>query len=92
MFVRHASAGVCSYLNDWIFRLELNPLCFLFQCELNVNQDALRAIARMALERKTGARGLRSIMVCHFAKGIRLVFGFNTAIAHGPGKLNSSDM
>ncbi|XP_013869032.1 ATP-dependent Clp protease ATP-binding subunit clpX-like, mitochondrial isoform X2 [Austrofundulus limnaeus] len=32
------------------------------KCELNVSQDALRAIARMALERKTGARGLRSIM------------------------------
>ncbi|XP_041853953.1 ATP-dependent Clp protease ATP-binding subunit clpX-like, mitochondrial isoform X2 [Melanotaenia boesemani] len=32
------------------------------KCELHVNQDALRAIARMALERKTGARGLRSIM------------------------------
>lgn len=28
-----------------------------------MNEDALRAIARMALERKTGARGLRSIMV-----------------------------
>lgn len=36
---------------------------FPFQCELNVNEAALRAIARMALERKTGARGLRSIMV-----------------------------
>ncbi|XP_075998276.1 ATP-dependent clpX-like chaperone, mitochondrial isoform X2 [Genypterus blacodes] len=32
------------------------------KCELNVSTDALRAIARMALERKTGARGLRSIM------------------------------
>nr|XP_046249249.1 ATP-dependent Clp protease ATP-binding subunit clpX-like, mitochondrial isoform X2 [Scatophagus argus] len=32
------------------------------KCDLNVTQDALRAIARMALERKTGARGLRSIM------------------------------
>lgn len=32
------------------------------KCELNVNEGALRAIARMALERKTGARGLRSIM------------------------------
>ncbi|XP_078804801.1 ATP-dependent clpX-like chaperone, mitochondrial isoform X2 [Oryzias latipes] len=32
------------------------------KCELNVTQDALRAIARLALERKTGARGLRSIM------------------------------
>ncbi|KTF78991.1 hypothetical protein cypCar_00044494 [Cyprinus carpio] len=31
-------------------------------CELNVTPDALRAIARFALERKTGARGLRSIM------------------------------
>lgn len=45
----------------------------LFQCDLNVTQDALRAIARMALERKTGARGLRSIMVCKFAKGIKLL-------------------
>ncbi|XP_061891239.1 ATP-dependent Clp protease ATP-binding subunit clpX-like, mitochondrial isoform X2 [Entelurus aequoreus] len=32
------------------------------KCELRVTQDALKAIARMALERKTGARGLRSIM------------------------------
>ncbi|KAM4572538.1 ATP-dependent clpX-like chaperone, mitochondrial isoform 2-T3 [Odontesthes bonariensis] len=32
------------------------------KCELHVTQDALKAIARMALERKTGARGLRSIM------------------------------
>ncbi|KAA0724061.1 ATP-dependent Clp protease ATP-binding subunit clpX-like, mitochondrial [Triplophysa tibetana] len=32
------------------------------KCELNVTRDALRAIAHLALERKTGARGLRSIM------------------------------
>ncbi|KAE8618398.1 hypothetical protein XENTR_v10009371 [Xenopus tropicalis] len=32
------------------------------KCELSINEDALRAIARLALERKTGARGLRSIM------------------------------
>ncbi|XP_072516120.1 caseinolytic mitochondrial matrix peptidase chaperone subunit Xa isoform X2 [Salminus brasiliensis] len=32
------------------------------KCDLTVTDDALRAIARMALERKTGARGLRSIM------------------------------
>ncbi|XP_058500915.1 ATP-dependent Clp protease ATP-binding subunit clpX-like, mitochondrial isoform X2 [Solea solea] len=32
------------------------------KCDLNVTQGALKAIARMALERKTGARGLRSIM------------------------------
>lgn len=47
----------------------------LFQCELNVNEDALRAIARMALERKTGARGLRSIMVRdYFSLFLYLVF------------------
>ncbi|XP_062402825.1 ATP-dependent Clp protease ATP-binding subunit clpX-like, mitochondrial isoform X2 [Sardina pilchardus] len=32
------------------------------KCDLNVSTGALRAIARLALERKTGARGLRSIM------------------------------
>ncbi|XP_004712046.1 ATP-dependent Clp protease ATP-binding subunit clpX-like, mitochondrial [Echinops telfairi] len=32
------------------------------KCELNVTEGALKAIARLALERKTGARGLRSIM------------------------------
>ncbi|XP_038071494.1 ATP-dependent Clp protease ATP-binding subunit clpX-like, mitochondrial [Patiria miniata] len=31
-------------------------------CTLNITEDALSAIAKMALERKTGARGLRSIM------------------------------
>ena len=30
--------------------------------ELEIRSDALHAIARKALERKTGARGLRSIM------------------------------
>lgn len=34
-----------------------------------MNEAALRAIARMALERKTGARGLRSIMVCEVKNG-----------------------
>ncbi|XP_052458670.1 ATP-dependent Clp protease ATP-binding subunit clpX-like, mitochondrial isoform X2 [Carassius gibelio] len=32
------------------------------KCDLSMTPDALRAIARLALERKTGARGLRSIM------------------------------
>ncbi|CAM9796229.1 unnamed protein product [Lampetra fluviatilis] len=32
------------------------------KCELTVSTDALHAIACMALDRKTGARGLRSIM------------------------------
>ncbi len=31
-------------------------------CELDIRDDALRAIARMAMERKTGARGLRTIL------------------------------
>jgi ATP-dependent Clp protease ATP-binding subunit ClpX len=30
--------------------------------ELTFHEDALRAIAKKAIERKTGARGLRSIM------------------------------
>ncbi|KAL6072879.1 hypothetical protein STEG23_021838 [Scotinomys teguina] len=32
------------------------------KCELHVTEDALKATASLALERKTGARGLRSIM------------------------------
>jgi len=31
-------------------------------CELEFREDALRAVARKAMERKTGARGLRTIM------------------------------
>lgn len=31
--------------------------------ELKFSEDALKCIARMAMERKTGARGLRAIMV-----------------------------
>lgn len=33
------------------------------QVELAFTPDAMEAIAHMAMERKTGARGLRSIMV-----------------------------
>ena len=32
------------------------------ECELEFREDALRAVARRAVERKTGARGLRSIL------------------------------
>ena len=32
------------------------------QCELEVREDALHAIARKAMDRKTGARGLRTIL------------------------------
>jgi ATP-dependent Clp protease ATP-binding subunit ClpX len=32
------------------------------QVELSFHEDALRAIAQKAIERKTGARGLRSIL------------------------------
>jgi ATP-dependent Clp protease ATP-binding subunit ClpX len=31
-------------------------------CELEIREDALRAIARKAMQRKTGARGLRTIL------------------------------
>lgn len=31
-------------------------------CELEIREDALRAVAKKAMERKTGARGLRSIL------------------------------
>ena len=31
-------------------------------CELEFREDALRAVAKKAVERKTGARGLRSIL------------------------------
>lgn len=34
-----------------------------YQVRLEVNQEALNAIAQLAMERKTGARGLRAIMV-----------------------------
>ncbi|CAG5058945.1 unnamed protein product [Parnassius apollo] len=32
------------------------------KCELSFSEDALRAVAALAMERKTGARGLRAIM------------------------------
>ena len=38
--------------------------CYSYhQVRLQVNQEALNAIAQLAMERKTGARGLRAIMV-----------------------------
>lgn len=33
-------------------------------CELTFTPEAYKAIACLAMERKTGARGLRAIMVC----------------------------
>ncbi len=35
----------------------------LFQVELTFSPEALRAISKQAMEKKTGARGLRAIMV-----------------------------
>lgn len=34
------------------------------KCDLSFSDDALKAVAGLAMERKTGARGLRAIMVC----------------------------
>ena len=33
------------------------------QCNLEVTEDGIQAIAQLAMERKTGARGLRAILV-----------------------------
>src|SRR5690606_11830502 len=41
---------------------QFQKLCELDGVELEFTQDALSAIARKAMERKTGARGLRSIV------------------------------
>lgn len=35
------------------------------QVELTFSSEALKAIAKLAMERQTGARGLRAIMVSH---------------------------
>lgn len=37
--------------------------CFRLQVSLDITPGALKAIAHLAMERKTGARGLRAIMV-----------------------------
>jgi len=37
--------------------------CFCWQVNLEVTNDALRAVAHLAMKHKTGARGLRAIMV-----------------------------
>jgi len=41
-----------------------NLSSFFMQVELNLSPDALKLIAKKALEKKTGARGLRAILVC----------------------------
>lgn len=38
-------------------------IVYPLQCNLEVTPEAIRAIAGLAMERKTGARGLRAIMV-----------------------------
>ena len=44
-------------------RSVLNLRSFFIQVELNLSPDALKLIAKKALEKKTGARGLRAILV-----------------------------
>ena len=41
----------------------VHVVCVCVQAYLEVEPEALNAIARLALERKTGARGLRAILV-----------------------------
>jgi ATP-dependent Clp protease ATP-binding subunit ClpX len=46
------------------------------QVELSFSQEALTAIAKLAMERQTGARGLRAIMVCCIFSSVLLVCAF----------------
>jgi ATP-dependent protease Clp ATPase subunit len=39
-------------------------LFLLFQCQLEFTDDALKAVAHIAMEKQTGARGLRTEVVC----------------------------
>ena len=48
--------------NPKISRTAYQRLFDMENVELTFHEDALRAIAKKAIERKTGARGLRSIM------------------------------
>lgn len=41
---------------------QFQRLLAMDKVDLSFTEDALRAIARLALERKTGARGLRAIL------------------------------
>lgn len=45
---------------------QYKALLAMDKVELEFTENALRMIARKALERKTGARGLRSTMVFYF--------------------------
>ena len=48
------------------FRLLYNVMKTL-QCELKFTDEALKAIAQKAMEKQTGARGLRSVVVsCNY--------------------------
>ena len=53
-----AAPGVLTGLTGTGSRLELE----LTEMELEITDEALHAIARKTIERKTGARGLRSVM------------------------------
>lgn len=43
------------------------------QVELTFSKEALTAIAKLAMERQTGARGLRAIMVCCLLHILRIL-------------------
>jgi hypothetical protein len=44
-----------------------------YQVDLTFSPESLLAIARLAMERKTGARGLRAIMVSHLVSAIPFI-------------------
>lgn len=55
----------------------LNGLSFVWQVKLSFSPEALRAISKQAMEKKTGARGLRAILV-HFNHSITNEFYTST--------------
>lgn len=49
----------------WHYEPVMEWMTVCLQVNLDITPGALKAIAHLAMERKTGARGLRAIMVCH---------------------------
>lgn len=47
---------------------QYKALIGLDRVDLTFTENAIKAIAKLAMERQTGARGLRSIMVSFFRK------------------------
>ena len=62
------------------------------QCELTFTPEALDAIASLTMERKTGARGLRAIMVSLLLCGLKFVDLFCVGVASSGTDVRSSGL